>query len=311
MNNQVKLTDAEKIELSYLHLKGFRYLVRNEIGSVKVFVNKPHRDKETNYAPFGKTRGGYDHWIETKTPVSVEEQLRCRGVELGKYDFIKWADEPMLIEMLIDTPPVPTINPVNNRLEKDVFIRLIDAELSHWNSEDAYARGRAQGLQWVIDRVKSVPPVPTIAAKEEIARLNCDFYALKQLFLKQRKELAVAESLTNKNYLTATIVNMEHELFFNVTGVYGHFDWTGLNEFIKNHQDNNGPHALVQIAAKHPDTEIEFNFELEYVQPEYQYNNADSPPFVLPGYYQPHNISIVQIKPQGPAISLSTNREGK
>lgn len=44
MNNQVKLTDAEKIELSYLHLKGFRYLVRNEIGSVKVFVNKGSSD---------------------------------------------------------------------------------------------------------------------------------------------------------------------------------------------------------------------------------------------------------------------------
>lgn len=45
------LTYAEEIELRYLFLKGFTYLVRNEIGSINVFVNKPHRDKETNYIP--------------------------------------------------------------------------------------------------------------------------------------------------------------------------------------------------------------------------------------------------------------------
>lgn len=98
----MKLTHNEKIELSYLRLKGFRYLVRNEIGSVKVFVNKPHRDKEINYIPYGKTRGGYDHWIETKTPISIEEQRRCRDVELGHYSFIKWEDEPMTIDDLIN-----------------------------------------------------------------------------------------------------------------------------------------------------------------------------------------------------------------
>ncbi|MDZ5607051.1 hypothetical protein U2I54_08060 [Bacillus pseudomycoides] len=99
---EMKLTHSEKIELSYLRLKGFRYLVRNEIGSVNVFVNRPHRDKETNYTPYGKTRGGYDHWIETKTPISIEEQRRCRAVELGEYSFIKWEDEPMVIDDLIN-----------------------------------------------------------------------------------------------------------------------------------------------------------------------------------------------------------------
>lgn len=97
----MELTYNEKIELSYLSLKGFKYLVRNEIGSVNVFANKPHRDKETNYKPFGKTRGGYDCWIETKTPISLEEQRRCKSVELGKYEFITWQDEPMLIDYLI------------------------------------------------------------------------------------------------------------------------------------------------------------------------------------------------------------------
>lgn len=94
------LTYAEEIELRYLFLKGFTYLVRNEIGSVNVFVNKPHRDKETNYIPHGKTRGGYDFWIETKTPISMEEQRRCRAVELGEYKFVTWKSEPILISNL-------------------------------------------------------------------------------------------------------------------------------------------------------------------------------------------------------------------
>lgn len=101
MTESIQLTQAERIELNYLKLKGFRYLVRNEIGSVNVFVNKPHRDKETNYAPYGKTRGGYDHWIETKTPISIEEQRRRRTVELGQYSFIKWENEPMCIDDLL------------------------------------------------------------------------------------------------------------------------------------------------------------------------------------------------------------------
>lgn len=97
----IELTYSEKIELSYLRLKGFKYLTRNEIGSVNVFVNKPHRDKETNYFPFGKDRSGYDYWIETKTPISFEEQRRTKSVELGRYEFIQWKDEPMLIDNLI------------------------------------------------------------------------------------------------------------------------------------------------------------------------------------------------------------------
>lgn len=97
----MKLTYEEEVELKFLLLKGFKYLVRHEIGSVEVFVKEPHRDKETNYAPYGKTRGGYDTWIETKTPLSLEEQSRRRKVELGKYEFVQWKDEPILISDLI------------------------------------------------------------------------------------------------------------------------------------------------------------------------------------------------------------------
>ncbi|MFS0855196.1 hypothetical protein [Paenibacillus taichungensis] len=99
----MELTYRERVELQYLALKGFRYLVRNEIGSVEVFVNKPHRDKEVNYHPFGKNRGGYDTWIETKTPISWNEQQRCKYTELGEYGFISWKDEPFLIDELINS----------------------------------------------------------------------------------------------------------------------------------------------------------------------------------------------------------------
>lgn len=111
------LTYAEEIELRYLFLKGFTYLVRNEIGSVNVFVNKPHRDKETNYIPHGKTRGGYDYWIETKTPISIEEQRRCRAVELGEYKFVTWKSEPILISDLLSVDK-----------EKEVYVLLSDGD---------------------------------------------------------------------------------------------------------------------------------------------------------------------------------------
>lgn len=103
----MKLTKSEFIELSYLRLRGFKWLVRHEKGNVSVYVNKPHRDKETNYYPFGRTRGGYDKWIETKTPLSIEEQRRTCYTELGEYNFIKWEDEPMCIDDLIQWEVAP------------------------------------------------------------------------------------------------------------------------------------------------------------------------------------------------------------
>lgn len=99
----------------------------------------------------------------------------------------------------------------------------------------------------------------------------------------------------DRKYITSCIVNMDGELFFNISGVYGHFDWQGLHEFIKRYQDNDGPYEMTKIAIEHPNKEILFEFELEYIEPEYQYNNTDSPPFVLPGYYQPTNITVTGI----------------
>jgi len=98
----IELSHAERIELSYLQLKGFTYLVRNEIGSVEVFINKPHRNKVTN----GSTHGGLDVWVERAFPMSQEEMFRRRETSLGKYEFIRWSSEPMSIaKLLADTEP--------------------------------------------------------------------------------------------------------------------------------------------------------------------------------------------------------------
>lgn len=93
----MELAYKERIELSYLKLKGFIYIVRNEIGSVEVFVNKPCRDKVTN----GKWNSGYDTWVERNYPMTIEEMKRRSHTELGEYKFITWASEPMLISDLI------------------------------------------------------------------------------------------------------------------------------------------------------------------------------------------------------------------
>jgi len=89
----MKLTYKEEIKLKYLLLKGFNCIVRNEIGSVEVFINKPHRDKG-----FGSS---YKTWVENKYPMTCEEMSRRRHTELGEYNFINWSDEPVLISELI------------------------------------------------------------------------------------------------------------------------------------------------------------------------------------------------------------------
>lgn len=94
----MELTYNEQVELRYLAVKGFKYLIRNEIGSVEAFVAEPVRDKVTNDI----TNGGYDTWVERAYPMTREEINRRRKTELGKYEFIQWNDEPMLINILIN-----------------------------------------------------------------------------------------------------------------------------------------------------------------------------------------------------------------
>lgn len=90
----MKLTYEEEVELRYLALKGFRYLVRNEIGSTEVFKKKPHREKSPG--------SGYDTWCERAYPMTPEEIRNRRYTELGKYSFVTWESEPILIEDLLN-----------------------------------------------------------------------------------------------------------------------------------------------------------------------------------------------------------------
>lgn len=86
-----KISEIEFIELKYLNLFGFKYIVRNEIGSVEVFKNIPHRN-------FGH---GYATWVERAYPMTPDEIKNRKKVCLSNYDFIKFEDEPLLIEDIL------------------------------------------------------------------------------------------------------------------------------------------------------------------------------------------------------------------
>lgn len=87
------MSEAEIIELMWLDICGFNYIVRNENGSVEVFKNKPHRNHSYGC--------GYDTWVENKYPMTGDEMKRRKNTELGDYDFIHWIDEPILISNVI------------------------------------------------------------------------------------------------------------------------------------------------------------------------------------------------------------------
>lgn len=72
------MSKAEIIELMWLDICGFNYIVRNENGSVEVFKNKPHREHSC----------GYDTWVENKYPLTNDEIKRRKYTELGDYNFV-------------------------------------------------------------------------------------------------------------------------------------------------------------------------------------------------------------------------------
>lgn len=90
------ITKREEIELKYLYELGYRYIARNEIGSLCAFKEMPVRDKVVN----GSTHGGYDTWVIGKYP--IKDFSKYHDLELGKYEFVKWSDEPFLISELIN-----------------------------------------------------------------------------------------------------------------------------------------------------------------------------------------------------------------
>lgn len=89
------LTEKENIELSYLFELGYRYIARHEIGTVEAFKEMPVRDKIVN----GSTHGGYDTWVIGKYPIT--DHSKYYDLKLGKYEFVKWSDEPIAIGKLI------------------------------------------------------------------------------------------------------------------------------------------------------------------------------------------------------------------
>lgn len=89
------LTRLEKIELEYLFELGYRYIARHEIGTVKVFKEKPVRDNVVN----GSNCGCYDTWVIGK--YSIKDRSKYHDLVLGRYEFVKWSDEPIAIGELI------------------------------------------------------------------------------------------------------------------------------------------------------------------------------------------------------------------
>lgn len=79
----MKLKREEVIELEYMYCLGFRYIARQQIGCVRLFKEKPVRDKEVN-----GNRGGYDTWVIGKYP--IKDHSLYGEIKLGDYDFITW-----------------------------------------------------------------------------------------------------------------------------------------------------------------------------------------------------------------------------
>ncbi|WP_078392035.1 hypothetical protein [Shouchella patagoniensis] len=86
------LNYEEEIELRYFQLSGFKWLVRNEIGSSEAFKKKPVRNKGT----------GYSTWVERAYPMTQEEMRRRQATKYGQYTFLTWDDEPIEINSLLD-----------------------------------------------------------------------------------------------------------------------------------------------------------------------------------------------------------------
>ena len=85
-----KLTELEEIELKYLYAKGFKYIVRHEKGLIEAFKEMPNRNKHGNL---------YGTWVIGEYP--IKDFSLFTELELGKYEFLTWKDEPIEITQLI------------------------------------------------------------------------------------------------------------------------------------------------------------------------------------------------------------------
>ena len=96
------LTKNEEIELKYLQVKGFKWIVRLENGRLEAYKEKPNRDK----------RGAcYGTWVIGEYP--IKDFSLFTDLELGEYKFLKWEDEPMDINKILaeDGWDIPLVEP--------------------------------------------------------------------------------------------------------------------------------------------------------------------------------------------------------
>ena len=83
------LTNNERTELLYMQMRGFVYITKNEIGSTTVHKKKP---------TFHKRGNTYRHW---NFELPIRDHRIQENLKFGQYSFLKFDDEPHLIEDIL------------------------------------------------------------------------------------------------------------------------------------------------------------------------------------------------------------------
>ncbi|MCM3492868.1 hypothetical protein M4D52_05360 [Paenibacillus lactis] len=180
MNNQVKLIDADKI-LWELALQGFM------TDDIKWKIDAGEFDPDTPPVPtIGCSECEYKGYFEYETGV-VDEGAQIKEI----------AKEPC--DCVIDR--VPTIKPLDTR---HLLFNTIGMSRD-WQKDMALCKQIDGNSPWSRELLMAEQPDITIywlqqyaAAQEEIARINCDYYADKQRFVVQRRDLEESKAREQK-----------------------------------------------------------------------------------------------------------------
>lgn len=79
----IKLTNLEYEMLKYTQKQGAKYICKDEDGEINISKNKPRR--------------GCTMWLTTG-----QEKILLRGYLKNLFEFVKWEDEPRLIEDILN-----------------------------------------------------------------------------------------------------------------------------------------------------------------------------------------------------------------
>ena len=82
----------DKIEMMYMYELGYKYVARNEIGSVNFFKKKPSRRKSV----FKDDIHGYDTWI-IKGNFPITKRDEYKSSKIGTYEWLQWKNKPVKI----------------------------------------------------------------------------------------------------------------------------------------------------------------------------------------------------------------------